>query len=607
MEVSEAQSSPGRRLLLHNALIAFAAVLVYLPSLRGAFVFDDWILLVQHPLIHATDGLRRIWFSAEAPDYYPVSWTMWWLQWHLWGANTLGYHVVNVLLHAVNAVLVAQVLRRLDVRGAWLAGLVFAVHPVNAAAVAWISEQKTMLCMLFFLGTVLTYLRFANPGQPLRQGTQPTGQWQWYVASVLCFAVSLLSKPAAVMWPVILIGMTWWKNQRVTRRDWIHCLPYTLMSLAIAPVTVWFQAVRVLGGEPARTDGFLARLAGAGWAVWFYLWKDLAPVNLCVIYPRWQIHPTDLWVYVPGLLLVVALAFCWSKRATWGRQVLTGMGYFILMLFPVLGFFDQGYYRYSLVADHWQYLPIVAVIAMGVGGVGSLVSRVRGPESRVVEAIVAIAIVCLAGLTWRQAGVYHDEVTLWRDTVAKNPSAWLAQCNLGIALAHREQFDEAIVAFENALRYKPDDADTLNNLGATLAQQGRMAEAVTRWEQAVHYRPTDVATHNSLGIAYYQRGNLDLARREFSLVVLLDPANPEAHANLGAVLLSQGKTARAAEQFQAALRINPNLMPVRLSLGVALARLGEVEGATAALTAVLQVEPSNRVARATLEQLGRGK
>src|SRR5579862_1546434 len=246
--------------LYQNGVIVLAALLVYLPALRNGFAFDDWILLVQNPLISARDGLHRIWFTTQAPDYYPVTWSFWWLQWRLWGANPLGYHVVNLVIHTVNAVLVAQVLRKLDVRGAWFAALIFALHPVNVATVAWISEQKTTLSMFFFLITVLAYLRFDN-----------TGRWRSYITSIVSFLLSLLTKPAAIMWPIVLIGLVWWKRRRVTRRDLVLAVPYTACSMVIAPLTVWFQAVRVLGGQPARTDGFLARLAGAGWAAWFYL------------------------------------------------------------------------------------------------------------------------------------------------------------------------------------------------------------------------------------------------------------------------------------------------------------------------------------------------
>ncbi|MGD0650693.1 MAG: tetratricopeptide repeat protein [Verrucomicrobiia bacterium] len=578
--------------LREAAVIALAAVLVYLPALRGGFVFDDSVLLVEQPFVHAADGLRRIWFTAEAPDYYPVTWTAWWVQWLLWGAKPLGFHIVNVLLHALNAVLVALVLRRLDVRGSWIAALIFAVHPVNVAAVAWISEQKTTLSMLFFLMTVLAYLRFERGGQ-----------WRWYATSVGCYLLSLLAKPAAVMWPVVLLGLALWKSRRVTRRDLGCCLPFVVLSAVIGLLTVWFQAVRVLGGQPARTDGFLARLTGAGWAVWFYFFKVAAPVRLTMIYPRWEIDPSRPVVYVPALLLVLLLAYCWHNRRSWGRDVVAGAGYYIVMLFPVLGFFDQGFYRYSFVADHWQYVPIIGVIALTVGGTVSTMTQWEHSQQQTARVAATVVIVCLGALTWNQSQVYFDEETLWRDTIAKNPSAWLAHYNLGVTLAARGKLGEAVLAYEAALRLKPDNADALNNLA--LALQGKPDEAIALWRQAVRCQPDHIDAHNNLGAAYAERGDFNHAALQFSLVLILKPDDAAAHANLGTVYLNQGKLQKAVEQFQAALRADPSMTPVRLSLGVTLARLARFPEASETFQEVLRVDPMNQAARTGLEQLGR--
>lgn len=566
------------------AVVVFAALLVYLPALRGGFVFDDWILLVQNPLIHAADGLRRIWFTTEAPDYYPVTWTSWWLQWRLFGDNPLGYHAVNVLLHAVNCVLVVQVLRRLEIAGAWLAGLIFAVHPVNVAAVAWVSSHKTLLAMCFFLATALAYLRFESAGQR-----------RWFVAALSFYLLSLLSKPAAVMWPVVILGFAWWKRKQVTRLDCVRSLPFGLLSLLIAPVTVWFQASRVLGGEPGRVDDFASKLAGAGWAVWFYLFKVFVPAKLSMIYSRWEIDSSNLLVYLPGLLLIGAGIYCWRHRATWGRSIVAGIGYFTVMLFPVLGFFDQGFYRYSFVADHWQYLPILGVLALVAGGLS---------QGRKFLQFSGIAIVVILGaLTWNRSLVYLDDQTMWLDTVAKNPKAWLAHYNLGVTRATQGRLEEAIVAYETALRLKPDDADVLNNLGTALAQQGRLAEAIGHWKSAVLYRPKDDGAHNNLGVAYAKHGDWEQASREFALVLKLRPNDPEAHANLGSVYLSQGRAGEAIEQFEAALQVNPGMLPVRLSLAFAFARAGRVSDAVKTFEVVLRADPTNRIARSALDQL----
>jgi Flp pilus assembly protein TadD len=550
--------------------------------------------------------LRRIWLTTDAPDYYPVTWTSWLMQRQLWGAAPLGYHVVNILLHGLNAVLIAQVLRRLSVPGGWFAGLIFAVHPVNVASVAWVSEHKNILAMLFFLLTVLAYLRFEDTDSP-RQGTRPTterGQWRWYAVSLVCFLLSLLAKPAAVMWPVVLLGLAWWRRGQVKGRDLVRSAPFFAASLVLGLVTVWFQSILLLGGQPARTDSFLARLACAGWAVWFYLFKAVLPVRLAMIYPRWEIDPSKPVVYLPVFLFALVLTCCWLKRRSWGRGTLAGVGYFLIMLFPVLGFFDQGFYRLSFVADQWQYLAMPGVIALVVGGATRAAQRLSAVADRCYSRMLGTVLVLILGvLTWNHSRAFLSDETLWRDTIAKNPGAWSAHYNLGTTLAGQGRTEEAIGAYRAALRVKADYPDALTNLGMLLYQQGKEAEGIAQWEAAVRCRPEHVEALNNLGAAYAKRNDLKHATLYFSLVLILRPGDAEAHSNLGTVYLGQGKLTKAVEQFETALRTDPHTTLAWQNLGVALARLGRFPEAVEAFQQVLKLDPGNSFAQAALRQL----
>ncbi|MGO9526362.1 MAG: glycosyltransferase family 39 protein, partial [Verrucomicrobiia bacterium] len=403
------QPRTGRRIPKLAILLVVLTVLAYIPALRGGFVFDD-VLIIDSPLIHATNGLSRIWFKAEAQDYYPLTESLWWLEWRWWGDHATGYHVVNVLLHAVNAVLVWMVLRRLKIPGAWLAALVFAIHPVNVATVAWISEQKNTLSMLFYLVAILLYLRFDEERR-----------WGWYGLSLAAFVLALLSKTAVVMLPVVLLGCVWWLHRTVRVRDVLSSVPLFVLSLVMGLVNIWFEYYRSMGGHALRTVGFPFRLAAAGWVPWFYLYKALLPANLMVIYPQWEIDASRWVAYLPGIVLIGSLALFWWKRHTWGRPWFFGLGYFVVTLFPVLGFFEQSFYRFSLVADHWQYYSIIGVIALAVAA-GESVCRRMGEQGRYAGIVACVAVVMVLGAaTWRRSGVYAGEETLWRDNVAKNP------------------------------------------------------------------------------------------------------------------------------------------------------------------------------------------
>ena len=526
--------SPG----VAAALIILLTVAVYLPALRGGFVWDDDVLITSNAMIKASDGLHRFWFTTEAPDYYPVTWSAWWLQWRLWGSNPAGYHAVNVLLHAVNAVLVWIVLGRLSISGAWLAAAVFAIHPVNVATAAWISEQKNTLSMLFYLVAILLYLRFDKEGHR-----------RWYGLSLAVFLLALLSKSAVVMLPVVLLGCVWWRHGRVRRKDIGLTVPFFAASLVLGLATIWFQYHRVLKGDTVRTDGFLGRLAVAGCAPWFYLYKALLPFNLSAVYPQWG-HVS----FVPGVMLVASFALLWWKRGSWGRPALFALGYFVVMLFPVLGFFDQDFYQYSFVADQWQYYSIVGAISLVVAA-GTALSR---HDWRVAAGVTVLVVMSLA--TWERSRVYASEESLWTDTVSKNPSAWMPHYNLGTSLLQAGKQEEAIVQFEEAARIRPELTKVHSNLGIALAQAGRIDEAVEQFEQALQINPDLAEVHGNLGHALMLSGKPSEAVEHWKRALQIKPDWADVHYDLGLALEQTGKIEDAIEHYELALKFKPDMI-----------------------------------------------
>jgi protein O-mannosyl-transferase len=603
-----------RSLIADAGLIILLTVVVYLPVMHGEFVWDDASLISENRIVKAGDGLYRFWFTTEAPDYYPLTWSLWWAEWRLWGNSTTGYHVVNVLLHALNAILIWMVLRQLKIPGAWLAGLVFAVHPVNVATAASISEQKNTLSMLFYLTAILLYLKFDGKER-----------WQWYGLSLAAFLMALLSKTAVVMLPLVLLGCIWWRHGRIRWKDWLYSAPFFSLSLVLGLVTIWFQHNRAIGGHTALTGGFWARLCTAGWVPWFYLYKAVWPFNLTLIYPRWLID-TSYWVsYVPGLVITTGLALFWRNRDVGGRPLLFGLGYFVVTLFPVLGFFDQGFYASSFVADHWQYFAIVGPIALLVG-LGVTICGRMGGQGRSIGGLVSVAL--LAGLgaaSWQRSSIYATPQKLWWDAVARNPQAWAAQNNLGITLWQAGRTQEAIDHYQRALQENPNFFDPHHNLGLVLAENGKFAEAIEQYREALRFLPNNADAHTDLGLALAKNAQFDQAIEEFSQAVRLqpdlvrarfnlalalekrgrmeeavaqyaetlrlDPDNASAHNNLGAMLARQGRVEEAIGHFETALRLNPEYPDAHNNLGTALFQRGRVKEAVWHFTEALRIRP----------------
>jgi tetratricopeptide (TPR) repeat protein len=573
-------------------VLLIVTFVVYFPALRGGFVFDDYLLITGNRIVKASDGLYRFWFTAEAPDYWPLTSSVWWLEWRLWGDNATGYHAVNLLLHAVNAVLVWAILRYLKIPGAWLAGLVFAIHPVNVATVAWVSEQKNTLSMLFYAVAIRLYLQFDE-----------TSDWRWYAVSWSAFWLALFSKTAVVMLPVVLLGCVWWRHGRLRPIDLLRSVPFFVLSLVMGLVNVWYVYHRLMGGHRIRTVGFPFRVAAAGWVPWFYLYKALLPFSLCVIYPQWNINVSQWVSYLPGAALVGCLTLFWWKRQTWGRPLLFGMGYFVVTLFPVLGFFDQSFYQYSLVADHWQYCSIVGAIALVVGAAAAIGRRMDRPRRSVGEVAGLVALVALGMATWTRAGVYATAETLWRDTLGRNPSAWMAHNNLGLVLQGSGNVSEAIAHYEQAVRLKPDFAEAQNNLGSAWQQMGRLEEAKQHYEQAVRLAPNYAHARNNLGVVLFLLHHVPEAEAQYEEALRLEPDYAKAHFNLGLALAQLGRVPEAMEHWEQALRINPDSAEPHYYLGMALEQAGRTDEAIARYEQAVRLKPDFTEARTALDRL----
>ncbi len=521
----------GFRNLAYGALLLLVTVIAYVPALNGGLLWDD-DGHVTKPELQSLHGLWRIWFDlGSTQQYYPLLHSAFWVEHKLWGNAVLGYHVTNVLLHVTAACLVVSIVKRLSLPGAWLAGYVFALHPVCVEAVAWISEQKTTLSAVFYLAAALTYLHFDK-----------TRRRSHYFLALALFVLALLSKTVSATLPAALLVILWWQRKRLSwKRDALPLLPWFALGATAGLVTAWLERreIHAEGASFALSLGERCLLAGR--VIWFYLGKVLWPVNLMFTYPRWKVDTSAGWQYLFPIGVLGLAAGLWLLARRRHRGALAGFLFFAGTLFPALGFFNVFPFIYSYVADHFQYLATLGILVPLACGLA--MARGRMPAVRLLApAVMGVLLATLFVLTWRQSGMYRNAETLYRETLRRNPASWMAHNNLGVILADRPgRLPEAIAEFEASLRIKADNRQAQNNLGnALLTTPGRMPEGIPHLQAALALNPNFPETHYNLALALSLTGRIPEAIAEYKAALRLRPDYPAARNNLGRLLSRVG-------------------------------------------------------------------
>ena len=573
-----------------HALPALALALLvaigFFPAFQAGFVWDD-VAFTEEPEILKPSGLKNIWFSPSdirnEGHYWPLTYTTFWLEHQVWGLQPLGYHVVNVLLHLANVLLLWRLLARLPMPGAWAAAAVFAIHPLHVESVVWVIERKDVLSGLLYLTSIAAYLRFVE-----------TRRAAAYAGSLALFAAALLSKSVAVTLPAALLVWHWWKRGRIAAADLRATAPFFLVGLAISlgDLTYYRSREEVL----ALDYSLVERLLIAGRALWFYAGKLLWPTDLAVIYPLWEIRTDDLAAWTFVFAAVALAAALWLARHRLGRGPLAGLAFFAVTLSPVLGFVDYGYMLFSFVADRYQYLAGAGLIAVVVAA--AVRGAARFPASWAVagKAALGVVLVVLGTLTWRQAGIYRDSVTFFSHIVALNPEARDAHYNLSLALRDDERHEESLEAGRIAVDRRPEHPEVQSSLGVAFLNLNRFEEAEASFERALELAPRHRNAHQNLGETLRRQGRYEEAVERFRTVLEIDGAFTLAWTGLGQALFRSGQHEEAAAAAREGLAIapdGPDAGDFHFLLGQALRELDEFGEAERNLLRAAELSPED--------------
>jgi Flp pilus assembly protein TadD len=558
-----------------GSLLALAIFIVYLPGIGGGLVWDDdaWTTKIVG-LLRDGRGLARMWTTPGAlQQFFPLTGTTFWLDYHLWGFNTLPYHIENVLLHICATLLFWKLLSKLKVPGAWLAAAIFGLHPMMVESAGWITERKNLLSMVLFLGALLAYARFERNWEEPQPRSFREREWPFCALALFLLFAALLSKSTTISLPAVLLVICWWKRGRIVWKDIAPTVPFFALAIGLGLATVWVEKNSLGAKGPQWALTLTDRCVNAGHVVWFYAAKLAWPSQLTFIYPRWHPDGHSVAQWLSPISAALTLLALWLLRGRLGRGPAAAAFYFAGTLFPVMGFINIYFMRYSFVCDHWVYLSSLGLFALAGASVVKFGENLRFASAGAVFAAVILPILCL--LTWRQSGMYKDIETLYATTLSRNPQCAMAHNNLGMLQLQKHQVAEAKAHFERALEIEPTHASAHNNLGIILLQSGHPDEAKAHFEKALEFDPTYAKAESNLGMIYLHRGQLAEARSHLEKAIQLMPNFADARLNLSTVLMRQGHTEDALRHLERLIELQPNHAYALITLASILATAPE--------------------------------
>jgi tetratricopeptide (TPR) repeat protein len=574
------EEKPGI-VLLQALIIVVAGFLIYSPAFHGGWIWDDLRFIPQNPLLDDPARLWKIWFQPSAfIEYYPIEATVQWAEWILWGNNTLGYHLVNVVLHLTSAFLVWRLLAKigLGVRCAGLAAILFTVHPIMVESVAWMVELKNTLSLPPLLLAMIIYLDYDEHRRP-----------RTYALAWLLFLAAMLCKTSVMMLPFIILLHAWWKRNRIDPHDLRAASGFLVSTLALGAVNLWINHLNGWQSGAVVPASILHRLFAIGWFAFFYIFKTLLPFHLLPVYPAGFVPSHGALLVAPTLLLGGLIAWAWIKRDTWGRAVLLGLGFYLINLAPMAAFIVMNYSTMVWTMDHNVYISMMGPCGLAAAGFGLLQHRLPGLASA-----LAIGVVVLLSLvSCSHASLFVDRKTLWTYTIQYFPNAVPALTDLSIIALQEGDGDRSAAYARRAAELAPESDVPYINLGNALMKLNRFPEADEAYAHAVKLNPKNAAAHAAVASSLARKGDYPGALRDIDEALRLQPDLASAFAARGEIKRSLGDLTGALRDLDRAVALDPQNGSPHVSRGIIRQSNGDLSGALTDLRSFRQLSPTD--------------
>ena len=550
--------------LLQLFFIIVLCLTTYASSVQNDFIWDDDSYVYANPYLQKTDGLRAIWFTHRLPQYYPMTFTTFWIEHQLWGDHPFGYHITNLILHVLNAILVFWVIQKLCATLAFPVALLFAVHPIQVETVAWVTERKNLLALFFFLLAMLSYLRFDD-----------TRKTSHYFQTLGLFVCALLSKSIAVCFIFIPVLYGWWRNGKVTWREIRLSIPLVAIGALSAINTIYLELYRVGARGDAWDLTVFERIVLAGRILLFYLYKVCVPLKFSFFYSRWAIDASQWWQWLFPLIPIVVLILLFYFRHEIGRGPLALFLFYTVSIFPALGFFNVYPMKYSFVADHFSYLSTPVLFLLTCLCISFLLVKLKlkFPSLKSKTAKILMWLIFLSVITYMSGKSmvltrnYKNVVTLWENLLNDNPKAWVAYTNLGYVYRSVGKIENAISIYQKAIETIPDNPNAYYNLANTYYDIGETEQAIEFYRKTLKIDSHYVNAYNNLGLIYNNLGKTNEAIELFRKAIEIDPKQAKTYYNLGLTYNTIGNVKEAIELYKRAIEIDPHFSEAYYNLG----------------------------------------